>query len=90
MSQAIANPEELERFARDLKQFNGQLKENMTRLNGEFRQLGDTWRDQEHHKYGQEIEQTKRVLAQFMPSSDEQIPFLLRKASRLREYLSQR
>ena len=46
MSQAIANPEELERFARDLKQFNGQLKESMTRRNAQFRQLGDTWRDQ--------------------------------------------
>ena len=90
MSQAIANPEELERFARDLKQFNGQLKESITRLNAQFRQLGDTWRDQEHQKYGQEFEQTMRVLAQFMRSSDEHIPFLLRKASRLREYLSQR
>ena len=63
MSQAIANPEELERFARDLKQFNGQLKESMTRLNAQFHQLGDTWRDQEHQKYGQEFEQTMRVLA---------------------------
>ena len=90
MSQAIANPEELERFARDLKQFNGQLKESMTRLNAQFRQLGDTWRDQEHQKYGQEFEQTMRVLAQFMRASDEHIPFLLRKASRLRDYLSQR
>jgi len=90
MSQAIANPEELERFARDLKQFNGQLKESMTRLNAQFRLLGDTWRDQEHQKYGQEFEQTMRVLAQFMRASDDHIPFLLRKASRLRDYLSQR
>ena len=90
MAQAIGSPEELEKFAHDLKQFNGQLKDSMTRLNGQFRQLGDTWRDQEHQKYGQEFEQTMRVLAQFMRSSDEQIPFLLRKASRLREYLSQR
>lgn len=37
----------------------------MTRLNAQFRQLGDTWRDQEHQKYGQEFEQTMRVLAQF-------------------------
>jgi len=31
-----------------------------------------------------------RVLHQFMRSSDQQIPFLLRKAQRLREYLHQR
>lgn len=90
MSQANANPEEIERFCADLKQFNGQLEESMTRLNAQFRQLGDTWRDQEHQKYGQEFERTMRVLSQFMRSSGEQIPFLLRKASRLRDYLSQR
>lgn len=90
MPQAIANPEDLERFARDLKQFNGQLKDSMTRLSAQFRQLGDTWRDQEHQKYGQEFEQTMRVLNQFMRSSDEQIPFLLRKAQHLREYLASR
>ncbi len=88
--QAIASPEELERFARDLKQFNMLLKESTTRLHAQFRQLGDTWRDQEHQKYGQEFEQTMRVLHQFMRASEEQIPFLLRKAQRLREYLAQR
>jgi uncharacterized protein YukE len=88
--QAIASPEEIERFARDLKQFNAQLKDSMARLYAQYRQLGDTWRDQEHQKYGQEFEQTMRVLNQFMRSSDEQIPFLLRKASRLRDYLTQR
>jgi hypothetical protein len=39
--QAIANPEDLERFARDLKQFNAQLRESMARLNGQFTRLGD-------------------------------------------------
>ncbi|MFQ5342054.1 MAG: WXG100 family type VII secretion target [Anaerolineae bacterium] len=88
--QAIADPEDLERFARELKQFNGQLRDSMSRLQGQFGRLGDTWRDQEHQKFAQEFEQTMRVLHQFMRSSDQQIPFLLRKAQRLREYLHQR
>jgi uncharacterized protein YukE len=88
--QAIANPEDLERFTHDLKQFNAQLRDSMARLQGQFTRLGETWRDQEHQKFAQEFEQTMRVLHQFMRSSDQQIPFLLRKAQRLREYLNQR
>ena len=90
MSQAIANPEDLERFASDLKTFNAQLKESMTRLNSQFQRLGETWRDQENQKFAQEFQQTVRVLNQFMRSSETQIPFLQRKAQRLREYLGQR
>lgn len=90
MSKVIATPEDLERFAADLKRFNGQLAESMSRLNGQFARLGDTWRDQEHQKFAQEFEQTMRVLHQFMRASEQHIPILLRKAQRLREYLTQR
>lgn len=90
MAQAVANPEDMERFARELKQFNAQLASSMKRLNGQFSRLGGTWRDQEHQKFAQEYQQTMRVLHQFQRSSDQQIPFLLRKAQRLRDYLNQR
>ena len=88
--QAIASPDDLERFARELKQFNSQLDEALARLNGQFGRLGETWRDQEHQKFAREYEQTVRVLQQFSKTADEQIPFLLRKAQRLRDYLTQR
>jgi uncharacterized protein YukE len=90
MPQAIASPDDLERFARELKQFNTQLRDSMARLNGQFANLGDTWRDQEHQKFAQEYEQTMRVLARFNQIADQQIPFLMRKAQRLRDYLQQR
>jgi uncharacterized protein YukE len=90
MPQAIANPEELERFARDLKAFTAQLRDSTAHLQGRFVGLGDTWRDQEQQKFAQEFEQTMRVLHHFMGTADAQIPFLLRKAQRLREYLNQR
>ncbi len=89
-SQAIVTPEDLERFAAGLKQFNAQLRDSSARLTGQFRQLGDTWRDQEHQKFAAEFEQTMKVIANFMRLADEQIPFLLRKAQRAREYLGQR
>ena len=90
MSQAVANPEELERFARNLKQFNTQLRDSMSRLQGQFSSLGDTWRDQEQQKFAQEFEQTMRVLHGFMQTADAHIPFLMRKAQRIRDYLNQR
>ena len=90
MPQAIASPDDLERFARELKQFNTQLRDSMARLNGQFANLGDTWRDQEHQKFAQEYEQTVRVLVRFNQIADQQIPFLMKKAQRLRDYLQQR
>lgn len=89
MPNVIATPEDLERFASELKRFNVQLAESMSRLNGQFNHLSDTWRDQEHQKFAQEFEQTMRVLHQFMRASEQHIPLLLRKAQRLREYLQQ-
>jgi uncharacterized protein YukE len=88
--QAIASPEDLERFAHELKQFNAQLRDSMSRLQGQFSRLGDTWRDQEHQKFAQEFEQTMRVIHRFIQVSDQHIPFLLRKAQRVRDYLQQR
>ena len=90
MPQAIADPEDLERFARELKQFNSRLMDSMRRLQAQFNRLGETWRDQEHQKFAREFEQTMRVLYQFQRASEQQIPLLLRKAQKLREYLNQR
>ncbi len=90
MPKAIADPEEIVRFAQELKQFNNLLQDSMERLMGKFIDLGDTWKDQEQYKFAQEFEQTYRVLQNFRRSSDVQIPFLLRKAERLRDYLNQR
>ncbi|NJN84945.1 MAG: hypothetical protein HC802_23420 [Caldilineaceae bacterium] len=73
-----------------MKQFTAQLHDSRRRLNGQFANLGETWRDQEHQKFAQEFQQTLRVLQQFSRSADQQIPFLQRKAQRLREYLNQR
>lgn len=90
MPQAVASPEDIERFATDLKAFNNQLQESMGRLNSQFGQLGDTWRDQEHRKFAEEFQQTVRVLERFRQVSETQIPFLIRKAQRLRDYFNQR
>ena len=90
MPQAIVDPGELRRFAQSLKQFNNDLRERMGALHGQMIGLGDTWRDQEHEKFVQEFEQTLHVIGHFIESADQHIPFLLRKAQRVEEYLQQR
>ncbi len=90
MAKAVADPEEIRRFAQTLKRFSAGLSQQMSQVSGQMAALGQTWRDQEHAKFANEFEQTLRQLARFNEAVDEQIPFLLRKADRLEEYLRQR
>ena len=62
----------------------------MSKLNGEFSRLAETWRDQEHQKFAQEYQQTMRVIERFLQTADQHIPFLLRKADRADEFIKQR
>lgn len=90
MAKAVVDPEELRRFAQALKRFNAQLTGSMNALNGQMQALSQTWRDQEQAKFNAEFEQTMRTLARFTQASEQHIPFLMRKADRIEEYLRQR
>jgi len=90
VAKAIVDPEELRRFALDLKRFNNELNTQISSLHGRFVGLGQTWRDQEHEKFSEEFEQTMKVLSRFIDSSAQHIPYLMRKAERIEEYLQQR
>lgn len=89
MAQAIVDPVELRRFAHNLKRFNNDVHTNLAALHGQLLALGDTWRDQEHERFRAEFEQTVMVLEKFLETADQHIPFLMRKAERIEEYLSQ-
>ena len=90
MPQAIVNPEELRRFAHSLKQFINELQNRMSVLQGQMVNLASTWRDQEHEKFAREFSDTMLVIHRFVEAAKQQIPFLLRKAERIEEYLQQR
>lgn len=90
MSKAVVNPAELRRFAQELKRFNLNLRDQMTVLQARMNDLGQTWRDQEHTKFVEEFEQTVRVLGRFTEAADRHVPFLIRKAEKIEEYLQQR
>lgn len=90
MSQAIVNPEELRAFAQKLKQFNNVLSDQAAMLANQLDGLSNTWRDQENRKFTEEFKEHLRLLAQFVEMNNRHIPYLLRKAERIDEYLQQR
>ncbi len=90
MSQAVVNPEDLRRFASQLKRFNGELQTQLSSIGGQLNALGQTWRDREQEKFTEEFAQTMQSLGRFIEATNQFIPFLMRKAGRAEEYLQQR
>ena len=90
MPQAIVDPEELRRFAGALKKFNNETKDRLGALAGQLAALGKSWRDQEHKKFAEDFEQHMKVIARFIDVTEQHIPFLLRKAETIEQYLQQR
>ena len=84
------DPEEVRRFAEELKKFNMDLQNRMASLQARFAALGDSWQDQEHNKFADEFKQTLKALKRFVEVSNQHTPYLLRKAQRIEEYLNQR
>jgi len=90
MPQAIVDPDELRRFAQNLKKFNIELQDRMAAINGQLVALGTTWRDQENKKFATEFEQEIRAIARLIELTNQHIPYLLRKAEMIEEYLRER
>ena len=90
MPQAIVDPEELRRFALSLKKFNHDIQERITSLGSQLDNLGRTWRDQENKKFAEEFQQHIQAVARFLEVIDRHVPYLVRKAEIIEEYLQQR
>ncbi|MEA3213083.1 MAG: hypothetical protein QOE70_6140 [Chthoniobacter sp.] len=84
------DPEEVRRFAKELKRFNDDVQVKASSLQARFAALGSTWQDQEHEKFAEEFIMTIKVLKKFTEISEKHTPYLLRKAQRIEEYLDQR
>jgi uncharacterized protein YukE len=87
MPQAIVDPEELRDFARNLKKFNNDLKEHSRALANQLAGLSLTWRDQEHKKFALQFEEGMKMIARFLENNERHVPYLLRKAEHIDEYL---
>ena len=84
------DPEEVRRFAAELKRFNTDMQARASSLQARFAALGDTWQDQEQEKFAAEFTQLMKTLKSFLELSDRHTPYLMRKAERIQQYLDQR
>ena len=87
MGQVHVNPDDLDRFARELRQFSAELQTSMKGLQSQFSRLGETWQDSEHQKYAQEFTSTMQTLRRFIDSSEQQVGKLQKKAELIRRFL---
>ena len=90
MPQAIVDPDELRQFAQNLKKFSTDMQTRVNLLGGQLVTLEKTWRDQEQKKFSDEFEQQVKGLARLIEIVEEHIPYLLRKAEVIDQYLHQR
>ncbi len=90
MPQAIVDPEELRRFAQNLKKFSTDMRQRITLLGSQLAALAKSWRDQEQQKFADEFEQHMRTIARFVEVIERHVPYLHRKAEIIDEYLQQR
>jgi len=89
MNQAIVDPTELRRFAQTLRRFNEDINDRTAALAGQMNTLAQTWRDKEHMKFAEDFGGNMKALARFVESNETYIPYLMRKAQLIEEYLQQ-
>ena len=77
------------RFAEELQRFNRDLQNRLGSLQARFAALGESWQDQEQAKFSEEFKQTLKTVKRFMEMSEQHVPYLLRKAQRVEDYLKQ-
>jgi uncharacterized protein YukE len=89
MSQAVADPEHLRQFAGQLHRFAEELKQRSTALGAQMNHLEQSWRDEQQRKFSQEFTEQMRQLSRLIKSTEEHVPYLLRKADQIDAYLGQ-
>ncbi|MCC7336979.1 MAG: WXG100 family type VII secretion target [Pirellulaceae bacterium] len=87
MAQAVVDPEQLRQFAAMLKRYTQQVRESTSSLTQAQARLADSWRDQEHRKFAEEFEAQIKLVHKLLESSEQHIPYLLKKAEIIEEYL---
>ncbi len=87
MAGAIVEPDQLRQFAAMLKRYTQQVRESTTGLQQAQARLAETWRDQEHRKFAEEFDEQIKLVNKLLESSEKHIPYLLKKAEIIDEYL---
>lgn len=87
MNQAVVDPEQLRQFAGHLHRFSEEMKQRSTALASQMNQLEQTWRDEQQRKFAEEFTTQMRQMTRLIQSTEQHIPYLLRKAEQIDAYL---
>ncbi|EMI56571.1 hypothetical protein RSSM_02044 [Rhodopirellula sallentina SM41] len=87
MNQAIGDPDQIRQFAAQLSQFTEELRQRGSSLAAQMNQLEQTWRDEQQRKFSQDFQDQLRQLQRLVQATDQHVPYLLRKAEQLDQYL---
>lgn len=87
MSRAVVDPDQLRQFARSLHRFTEELRQQAAGLQSQMNTLEQTWRDEQQRKFASEFEDSLRQLQRVIASSEEHVPYLMRKAEQIDAYL---
>ncbi len=87
MAQAVVDPEQLRQFAAMLKRYGQQVRESTGALTQAQARLSETWRDQEHRKFAEQFEEQLKSLNKLLEATDQHVPYLLKKAEIIEQYL---
>lgn len=87
MNQAIVDPDQLRQFASHLHRFAEEMKQSSTGLASQMNQLEQTWRDEQQRKFAEEFTAQMRQLSRLIKTTEQHIPYLIRKAEQIDAYL---
>lgn len=85
-SDVHVDPDRLRAIAEELSMFSGDIRTELTVLDGELARLGRSWQDEEYTKFKRAIQPLRRVLDQFQQEIARSKPDMLADAEAIRAY----
>ncbi len=87
MNQAVVDPDQLRQFASHLHRFAEEMKQRSSGLASQMNQLEQTWRDEQQRKFSDEFTTQLKQLTRLIQTTEEHVPYLMRKAEQIDAYL---
>jgi WXG100 family type VII secretion target len=87
MAKVEVDPEKLRSFAKDLTHLSREMDKEMKKVRGRFKQLHDSWRDQEYKKFSSSFERSLKEMTRFKEQAESYSKHLHRKAKQIEPYL---
>ena len=86
-NQVFVNPEEIDNFIGQLRQFLDNLNSEINRINNSYENLSSTWQDRKKAEFEEQYKELLRILKMFEELSEEKINHLAVLSQKIKDYL---